>query len=290
MKKNKGFTLVELLAVIVILAIIMIIAIPSVLSTMTTARRKAFIEYIDKVYQTTENKILSKEMFGDKTSCVLYDITSDLGFDNTGDFKGYIITVKQNSDYKYYITLWDNDFVVYAIEYEGGKNDDKILDYDSSKTNELSADYLAIIAGCTTYTEEKTKEEKHANPSEPVPYTGTKTGANGWIAHYTNGVIDDCYKENPNNFCTGTWLTNMTGYSADNYPDQVNACREHKSTECCTSNTSNMQFTLYTTDTKSCGWAGIYSGGKWRWYANFHPGGGLPESGVTYEVTDTRAK
>jgi hypothetical protein len=51
-----------------------------------------------------------------------------------------------------------------------------------------------------------------------------------------------------------------------------------------------MQFTLYTTDTKSCGWAGIYSGGKWRWYANFHPGGGLPESGVTYEVTDTRAK
>lgn len=37
---RKGFTLVELLAVIVILAIIMIIAIPAVLSTMEQARQK----------------------------------------------------------------------------------------------------------------------------------------------------------------------------------------------------------------------------------------------------------
>ena len=38
MKNKKGFTLVELLAVIVILAIIMIIAIPAVLQTMESAR------------------------------------------------------------------------------------------------------------------------------------------------------------------------------------------------------------------------------------------------------------
>jgi type IV pilus assembly protein PilA len=44
MKKKKGFTLVELLAVIVILAIIMIIAIPAVLNTMQTARKKSFME------------------------------------------------------------------------------------------------------------------------------------------------------------------------------------------------------------------------------------------------------
>ena len=56
MDKRKGFTLVELLAVIVILAIIMIIAIPSVLDTLDTARKKTFIEYVFKVYQTGLNK------------------------------------------------------------------------------------------------------------------------------------------------------------------------------------------------------------------------------------------
>ena len=40
--KKKGFTLVEVLAVIVILGIIMIISIPSVFSTLETARKKDF--------------------------------------------------------------------------------------------------------------------------------------------------------------------------------------------------------------------------------------------------------
>lgn len=49
MKKKNGFTLVELLAVIVILAIIMIIAIPTVLETMASARRSSFAIYIEKL-------------------------------------------------------------------------------------------------------------------------------------------------------------------------------------------------------------------------------------------------
>ena len=56
MKKN-GFTLVELLAVIVILAVIMIIAIPAVLSTMKTAKSKGFMEYLQKVSNTAQKKI-----------------------------------------------------------------------------------------------------------------------------------------------------------------------------------------------------------------------------------------
>ena len=40
--KNKGFTLVELLAVIVILAIIMVIAIPSVTNSSGAAKEKTF--------------------------------------------------------------------------------------------------------------------------------------------------------------------------------------------------------------------------------------------------------
>ena len=60
MKKlnKKGFTLVELLAVIVILAIIMVITIPTVLGSMGTAKASAFEsavatieEYAEKQYQ-----------------------------------------------------------------------------------------------------------------------------------------------------------------------------------------------------------------------------------------------
>ena len=42
MKNNNGFTLVELLAVIVILAVIMVITIPTVLGNMSKAKQKSF--------------------------------------------------------------------------------------------------------------------------------------------------------------------------------------------------------------------------------------------------------
>ena len=60
MKKNKGFTLVELLAVIVILAIIMIIAIPAVLNTMETAKRKSMINFAEKIINEVEKTYMAK--------------------------------------------------------------------------------------------------------------------------------------------------------------------------------------------------------------------------------------
>jgi type IV pilus assembly protein PilA len=42
MKKNKGFTLVELLAVIVVLGIILVIAIPNIQQIITNARKEAY--------------------------------------------------------------------------------------------------------------------------------------------------------------------------------------------------------------------------------------------------------
>ncbi len=87
-KRNKGFTLVELLAVIVILAIIMVIAIPSVLETITTARKKTFLEYIDKVASSTQTKYAEDTGKGlaHTSSNIMYDIKKDLGLTNTGTF------------------------------------------------------------------------------------------------------------------------------------------------------------------------------------------------------------
>ena len=95
MKDRKGFTLVELLAVIVILAIIMIIAIPSVLGTLETARRKTFVEYAVKVHTALQKSYLQDMTLGtlnipsDATG-IIYTL-DDLGFSSTGDYYGFIM-------------------------------------------------------------------------------------------------------------------------------------------------------------------------------------------------------
>lgn len=80
MKKKNGFTLVELLAVIVVLAIIMIIAIPSVLDVMNTARKKAFVMYVDKIVTAVQAQYLYDANGGaiQGAGFYVYDITSDL--------------------------------------------------------------------------------------------------------------------------------------------------------------------------------------------------------------------
>ena len=96
MEKNKGFTLVELLAVIVILAIIMIIAIPAVLNTMETAKKKSMVEFAQKAMNKAEEKYyesitMGKSMnTGADQNCIVYDISKDLGINNTGDYYGFV--------------------------------------------------------------------------------------------------------------------------------------------------------------------------------------------------------
>ena len=89
MKKlnNKGFTLVELLAVIVILAIIMVITIPTVLNSMGSAKQEAFDTAVLTVQDYMKKQIeacslgnydlakYEKSIFDDGT-CTLKDATA----------------------------------------------------------------------------------------------------------------------------------------------------------------------------------------------------------------------
>ena len=71
MKRNKGFTLVELLAVIVILAVIALIATPVVLSMIESSRKGAAESSMLSYTQAVENTILTKMM--NSTTSVNYD-------------------------------------------------------------------------------------------------------------------------------------------------------------------------------------------------------------------------
>ena len=59
MKDNRGFTLVELIAVVVILAVIMLIAVPNVVSTINKNKKESFIEDAKKFKAAVEAKIAS---------------------------------------------------------------------------------------------------------------------------------------------------------------------------------------------------------------------------------------
>ena len=162
MKKNKGFTLVELLAVIVILAIIMIIAIPAVLQTMQSARQKTFKEYVTKVYTTGQNAYLSNQTLGGNAagvkpvdvtfktlSCTAFDVKEGLGLSSTGSYEGAVVVCPGtgvNDPTKIYVGLKDDNYSTKGfILYEGedkielvSKDDTAALSYttvsDSNKT------------------------------------------------------------------------------------------------------------------------------------------------------------
>ena len=65
--KKKGFTLVELLAVIAILAILVIIALPNVLGMFNQAKKNTFVTELQSIYSTAETQFVSDSM-GDMTS------------------------------------------------------------------------------------------------------------------------------------------------------------------------------------------------------------------------------
>ena len=61
---KKGFTLVELLAVIAILAILVIIALPNVLKMFNDSKRNSFMTETRNIYNEAEKKYLSNQISG----------------------------------------------------------------------------------------------------------------------------------------------------------------------------------------------------------------------------------
>ena len=68
--KNKGFTLVELLAVIAILAILVIIALPNVLKMFNDAKKNSFLTEAKTLYSEASKKYISETMKGNKLTYI----------------------------------------------------------------------------------------------------------------------------------------------------------------------------------------------------------------------------
>jgi prepilin-type N-terminal cleavage/methylation domain-containing protein len=124
MKKKNGFTLVELLAVIVVLAIIMIIAIPAVLDIMTNAKKQAFVEAIDKYVTAVQTQYMADSGMGQIPGAgyYVYNIQTDLGLSTTGNYQGFVVVDATNADnIEYYTFLRDNNFMIVKWPIMGSK-------------------------------------------------------------------------------------------------------------------------------------------------------------------------
>jgi len=307
----KGFTLVELLAVIVILAIIMIIAIPNVLDTMNRARRKTFIEYVLKVSNSTEDEYM-KEQFtsGNINTCFVYDITKDLSLPSTGDYKGYTIVNNENDNHVIYITLYDKEFMVYGVK-NSQIDDIEIQNFTNENDESLTKENLAGVAKCSTFTYKDRENPTIAtgtasqNPTNSQPkglLTGTKRGENNWVGVYNNGDLVGCYSlvskyigDPKNNF-----IYTEQGGTEENYCTTVKSedptvCEANKSIECCTGSQNNKKYYALTFSEspqkpKTCGIVYIKSNPTvnpdfyvFTSTTHTYGGGNLPEHGVYEE-------
>ncbi len=147
----KGFTLVELLAVIVILAIIMVIAIPSVLGVMRSARVKSFINYGEKIVSNSLSKKLLEEVdYEEEGYTIIYDL-DDLDFDNKGNYKAYVLVTVTEDGYSYKITLHDDEDMVIGYDYSKNKgmSNAKLETYDKNDPK-LTPEYLCSLSSSST--------------------------------------------------------------------------------------------------------------------------------------------
>ena len=99
---KKGFTLVELLAVIVVLAFIMVLAAPSVLSSMNSARQSSFMLYAEKMINAAQSKYQADSLIQTMSQEVCYSL-QELSDSKSTQYAGFVhITggASQNAEYK----------------------------------------------------------------------------------------------------------------------------------------------------------------------------------------------
>ena len=185
MKNKKGFTLVELLAVIAILSILVIIALPNVINMYTKAQKEAFLTETKKLYSEAEKKYISSSISGNTNTIINSEDDSKL--DMTGE------------KLKYCILLYNNGKVK-DLKVSNGK---WILNLDNSKTiEELTIDDL----------EEGNLDDYDCKGNQvlsPAPVYCTFDGEMVQGAKYVNGQYTYRYMQEGAHSSTGLAWSNI---------------------------------------------------------------------------------
>ena len=119
MKNKKGFTLVELLAVIVILAVIILIAVNAVLPQMNRARKNSFADEAMNYLKAAETKYVEGALdpSTQSGSTVVYKVNADLNqqYVSKSGYYGKVVLTIDNAGNVTNKQIWITDCKNYMI-------------------------------------------------------------------------------------------------------------------------------------------------------------------------------
>ena len=112
MKNKKGFTLIELIAVIVILGLLMVIVIPAVSRYIDNSKKETYLKQINSLIDTVRYGINSGDntysMNGESSKQFdLKDVVLEKGSKTVKE--GYLLVQKKKDEYKYYVLVSDEE-------------------------------------------------------------------------------------------------------------------------------------------------------------------------------------
>lgn len=165
MKNKKGFTLVELLAVIVILGVLLMIAVPAVQNVIKKAKNNATQKQAELFIDAAKKMAIIDEATSDMVIYKLRDLDSDV---DTNRFTGMVVALKENGSYKYYIYLNDS-----VNKKTIGNNNNDIFEFASEdKINEKVTDGVKEFKeGSTPIIQVKDKKYSYSNTNKTLnPY------------------------------------------------------------------------------------------------------------------------
>ena len=149
---KKGFTLVELLAVIAILAIMVIIALPNVLEMFNDAKENTFYTEVESIYKQAQTDFINDSLneSGERTYCNITDSTYGVCPEGSKKLKltttkNYIVMMRADG-YVRYIGVADQSFV-YGDRYVSQITDlrrEDVVDASNEKVKNKFKLYLSV--------------------------------------------------------------------------------------------------------------------------------------------------
>ena len=163
MKNKKGFTLVELLAVIVILGVLLMIAVPAVQNVIKKTKNNATQKQAELFIDAAKKMAIIDEATSDMLIYKLSDLDSDV---DKNRFTGMVVALKENGSYKYYIYL--NDSVNKKTIGNNNNNNDIFEFASEDKINEKVTDGENAFSGETPIIQVKDKKYSYSNNSNTL--------------------------------------------------------------------------------------------------------------------------